>query len=120
MDDTIRYLARMTVMLKKQYESKALHVIPTNVLTATNYLPLLSRLRDQEPSTSYHISYPAFALLASKSDMMTLGDVYLKMLMCTKGVTGEKAIEIQRRWKTPFDFVKAYERYGSDEEGKKR
>ncbi|KAJ8113054.1 hypothetical protein ONZ43_g5241 [Nemania bipapillata] len=119
MDDTIRYLTRMTALLKKQYESKSLLVIPTEVLTARNFLPLLEHLREKEPNLGHYISYPAFASMASKSDMMTLRDVYLKMLMCTKQVTGEKALEIQKRWKTPYEFVKAYEKCGIGEEGKK-
>ncbi|CCF33201.1 crossover junction endonuclease MUS81 [Colletotrichum higginsianum] len=120
MDDTIRYLARMTFMLKKMYESKPLLVIPTSVLTAQNYLPLLEHLRGKEPLTGYYITYPAFASLASKSDMMTLRDIYLKMLMTTRGITGEKALEIQKRWKTPHDFIKAFQECGSGEQGVKR
>ncbi|KAI2629699.1 crossover junction endonuclease MUS81 [Hypoxylon sp. NC1633] len=120
MDDTIRYLTRMTMLLKKQYESKSLLVIPTDVLTAQNYLPLLEHLRQKEPTAGHYISYPAFASLASKSDMMTLRDLYLKMLMCTRQVTGEKALEIQKRWKTPYEFVKAFEECGGGEDGKKR
>ncbi|KAL2020702.1 hypothetical protein VTK56DRAFT_8002 [Thermocarpiscus australiensis] len=120
MDETIRYLASMTKMLKKVYEGKQLFVIPTRVLTAKNYLPLVKHLREKQPSVSHHISYPAFASLASKSNNMALRDLFLKMLMCTKGVTGEKAIEIQKVWKTPNEFVKAYEQCGSGEEGKRR
>lgn len=120
MDDTIQYLASMTRMLKKVYEDKPLHVIPTKVLTDKNYLPILKHLKETQPGVGHYISYPAFASLASKSELMTLRDVFLKMLMCTKGVTGEKAIEIQKIWKTPNDLVKAYERCGSGEEGKKR
>ncbi|OTB08802.1 hypothetical protein M426DRAFT_71100 [Hypoxylon sp. CI-4A] len=120
MDDTIRYLTRMTMLLKKQYENKPLLVIPTEVLTAQNYRPLLKHLREKDPTTGHYITYPAFASLASKSDMMTLRDVYLKMLMCIKHVSGEKAIAIQKRWKTPYDFVKAFDEYGDGEEGKKR
>ncbi|KAM7208082.1 hypothetical protein V8F20_001628 [Naviculisporaceae sp. PSN 640] len=120
MDDTIRYLASMTRMLKKVYEDKPLHVIPAKVLTDKNYLPILKHLKETQPGVGHYISYPAFASLASKSEMMTLRDVFLKMLMCTRGVTGEKAIEIQKIWKTPNDLVKAYEQCGSGEEGKKR
>lgn len=120
MDDSIRYLARMTEMLKKKYESRPLKVIPTQVITARNYLPLLNHLRAKEPGSDYYITYPAFASLASKSEMLTLKDLYLKMLMVTRGVTGEKAVEIQKIWKTPNDFAKAFERCGSGEEGKKR
>lgn len=120
LDDSIRYLAKMTKMLKDIYEKKTLHVIPTSVLTAQNYLPLLTHLRETQPTESHHVTYPAFASLASKSATLTLRDVFLKMLMCTKGVTGEKAIEIQKRWETPYLFVKAFERCGAGEEGKKR
>ncbi len=119
-DDTIRYLARMTMLLKSIYESKALHIIPTKVLTTQNYLPLLAQTRDRHASMSFNITYPAFSSLASKSETLTLRDIYLKMLMCTKGVTGEKALEIQRRWKTPRDLIKAFDACGSTEEGRKR
>lgn len=120
MDDSIRYLARMTEMLKKKYEARPLKVIPTRVITAQNYLPLLTHLRATQPGSDYYISYSAFASLASKSDMLTLRDLYLKMLMCTRGVTGERAIQIQQIWKTPNDFVKAFERCGSGGDGQKK
>ncbi|RYP23087.1 hypothetical protein DL765_001342 [Monosporascus sp. GIB2] len=120
MDDTIRYLTRMTMLLKKQYENQSLFVIPTEILTAQNYLPLLDHLRQKEATTGHYVTYPAFASMASKSEMMTLRDLYLKMLMCTKQVTGEKALEIQKRWKTPYEFVKAFENCGGGEEGKKK
>ncbi|KAJ4165606.1 hypothetical protein LMH87_007230 [Akanthomyces muscarius] len=120
MDDTIKYLARMTQMLKSKYERKPLHVIPTTVLTAQNYMPLLTHLRETEPETSYYITYAAFASLASKSETMTLKDVFLKMLMTTRRVTGERALEIQRKWKTPHELVDAYRRCGPGEAGRKR
>jgi crossover junction endonuclease MUS81 len=120
MDDTIRYLTRMTMMLKELYESKPLKVIPTRVLTTQNYLPLLAQIAEKTPTVNCNITYPAFASLASKSETLTLRDVFLKMLMCTRGVTGEKALEIQRRWKTPQDLVMAFEACGGGEEGRKR
>ncbi|PSS20438.1 hypothetical protein M430DRAFT_50103 [Amorphotheca resinae ATCC 22711] len=120
MDDSIRYLARMTLMLKEMYEKKPLHLIPTRVITTQNFLPLVNELRAKEPGTDYHITYEAYASLASKSETLTLRDVFLKMLMCTRGVTGEKALEIQKRWKTPKAFMEAYERCGDGEEGRKR
>ncbi|RFU73244.1 crossover junction endonuclease mus81 [Trichoderma arundinaceum] len=119
-DDTIKYLARLTAMLKRTYESKPLNVIPTKIITAQNYSRLIQHLREKEPSVRYYVTYPAFASLASKSETMTLRDVFLKMLMTTKGLTGERALEIQRKWKTPYDFVKAFHVCGTDEQGKKR
>lgn len=124
MDETIAYLASMTKLLKERYENKPLHLIPTKVLTTGNYLPLLEYLGKKEPATKYHITYKAFASISSKSEGLTLRDVYLKMLMCTRGVTGEKAIEIQKRWKTPIEFIEAYrkaeEGAGTEETKKKK
>ncbi|KAL8847061.1 MAG: hypothetical protein Q9221_007880 [Calogaya cf. arnoldii] len=48
--------------------------------------------------------------MASKTDNRTLRDVFLQMLMTTRGLTGDKAIEIQKRWPTPNAFIKAYAR----------
>ena len=120
MDETIKYLARMTAMLKRTYENRDLRIVPSKVLTAQNYLPLLEHLRVKEPSEGYYITYLAFASMASKSEMMTLRDVFLKMLMTTKGLTGDRALEISKKWKTPCDLVKAYEACGRGELGKKR
>ncbi|KAK3996812.1 putative crossover junction endonuclease mus-81 [Cladorrhinum sp. PSN332] len=119
-DDTVKYLASMTKMLQKMYEGKSLYVIRSKDLTAKNYLPLLKKLRETKPDMSHHIVYPAFASLCSKSEMMTLRDLFLKMLMCTRLLTGEKAIEIQKAWKTPHEFIKAFEDCGPGEEGRRK
>ncbi|OAA61253.1 DNA repair protein [Niveomyces insectorum RCEF 264] len=119
-DETIGYLAKLTQMLARRYAHQPLHVIPTAALTAQNYLPLLQKLRDGQhggrppaglaaPAPEYGITYAAFASLTSKSETLTLRDVFLKMLLCTRGVTGERALEIQTRWKTPYAFVQAFE-----------
>lgn len=121
MDETIKYLASMTRLLKQKYENKPLHIVPTEVLTAKNHLPLMKHLKEKHPDVGHYISYDAFSDLTSKSEMMNLRDLYLKMLMCTRGVTGEKAIEIQKVWKTPNELVRALEAYGgASEEDKKR
>ena len=118
LDDTIRYLARMTRMLKAIYERKTLYLIPTSALTPTTYLPLLTHLRSHpdHKDKTYMITYPSFASLASKNDTMTLRDVFLKMLMCTRGISGDKALAIQKVWKTPREFVEAFEACGSQKE----
>jgi len=46
------------------------------------------------------------------------------MLMCTRGLTGEKAIELQKRWPTPNELVEAYreidKKEGPGEQARKR
>ncbi|CAK7263579.1 Crossover junction endonuclease mus81 [Sporothrix epigloea] len=110
-DETISYLAKLTKRIAARYAGRPLRVLPTSVLTAQNHLPLLRKLRTASagPDTpSFCVSYPAFASLTSKSEILTLRDVFLKMLMCTRGVTGERALEIQKVWHTPYDFVQAF------------
>ena len=111
LDETIRYLARMTKILKARYESKPLYLIPTAALTPSTYLSLLSHIQTHPSHVdrSYHITYPSFASLSSKSDTLTLRDVFLKMLMCTRGISGDKALAIQKHWGTPKAFVEAFE-----------
>jgi len=115
LDETIRYLARLTRMLKSHYESHPLHLIPTSALSPTTYLPLLSHLRTHpsHKEINYHITYPSLASLSSKSDTLTLRDVFLKMLMCTRGISGHKALAIQKQWRTPRAFVEAFEACGT-------
>ena len=110
LDDTIRYLAKMTNMLQELYEKKSLYVIPSRVLHPRTYQSLQSKLRLEQAEQGHYITLSAFSSLCSKSDAMSLRDVFLKMLMCTRGVTGEKALEIQKKWKTPYAFVEAFEK----------
>ncbi|KAI9824292.1 MAG: Crossover junction endonuclease mus81 [Phylliscum demangeonii] len=120
MDDTIRYLARMTALLTSLYQGQALRVIPTSILTPQSYPRLMAQLHQSQPDVAYHVTYTAFASLASKSESLTLRDVYLKMLMCTKGLTGEKALAIQKKWPTPRALIDALATCGSGEDGRQR
>ena len=129
LDDSIRYLARMTLLLRKMYAAqdstasetpsssfpqhnttpKPISLIPSRRLSSTqSYLTLLDELREGDPSITYGVTFSTFSALSSKSDVLSLRDIFLKMLMCTRGVSGEKALEIQRRWQTPRELVEAY------------
>lgn len=120
-DETIRYLVRLTAMLKLRYEKEHLYVIPTSVVTYWNYLPLLKHLKEKHPGTDYHATFGLFQFHSEKTKNLTLRDNFLKMLMCTKGISGTKALEIQKIWKTPADFVAAFKALGEgDEENKKK
>lgn len=110
LDDTISYLAKMTNMLQELYEKKSLLVIPSKVLHPETYLTLQRKLRAEQPEKGHYVTFSAFSSLCSKSDMITLKDVFLKMLMCSRGVTGEKALEIQKKWTTPIQLFEALEK----------
>ncbi|EEA27414.1 Crossover junction endonuclease mus81 [Talaromyces marneffei ATCC 18224] len=136
LDDTIRYLARMTFLLRKMYGTdslsgsslgssqpsrssvnpKSVALIPSsNLSSSESYLTTLRELRSGRSSetTTYGVSFSTFSSLTSKSDTLTLRDVFLKMLMCTRGITGDKALEIQRHWRTPRAFMEGFESVSS-------
>lgn len=132
LDDTIRYLARMTFLLRKMYgadslpasslgssqpsrssvKPKSVALIPSsNLSSSESYLTTIRELRSSRSAetTTYGVSFSTFSALTSKSDTLTLRDVFLKMLMCTRGITGDKALEIQRHWRTPRAFMEGFE-----------
>lgn len=112
LDDTIRYLTRMTFLLQRMYDASTstLNLLPSRQISSSqSYLAALERLRSQDPSATYGVTFSTFSALSSKSDVLTLRDIFLKMLMCTRGVTGDKALEIQRRWQTPRALVEAFQ-----------
>ena len=115
LSESLNYIERMTKLLKKQYEENPLYVIPTKVLSVKNYTPLMQHLRKTQPNREYNITFDAFDALSSKSQNLTLKDIFLKMLMRTRGVTASKAIEIQKRWATPRAFLEAFENLDTDE-----
>jgi len=54
----------------------------------------------------YHaVRYEDFSAIVSKSASLNVGDVFLKMLMSVKGVSAEKAIEIQKHFPTMIKLV---------------
>lgn len=128
LDDSIRYLARMTRLLRKMYGADdspsdsprpspadtaskpiSVAVIPSRRLSSTkSYLDLLDGLRAKDPSVTYGVTFSTFSALTSKSDVLSLRDIFLKMLMCIRGLTGERAMEIQRLWPTPRHLLEAY------------
>lgn len=109
LDDTIRYLVRMTKMLEEIYARRPLPLIPSNLIESRTYPALLRHLDTTFPTLRFHPTYSDFSSLVSKSGTLTLRDIYLKMLMCIRGVSVEKAAEIQKLYPTPKVLVEAYE-----------
>ncbi|EPS37204.1 hypothetical protein H072_9141 [Dactylellina haptotyla CBS 200.50] len=118
LDDTVRYLARFTRLLATMFEGKDLYVYPDNLVQVRTFSELKSYLLEKEPGRQYFLNYSTLAAMASKSRTSTLRDVYLKMLMCTRGVSAEKALEIQRHFKTPRELLERYEKCGGEAVGK--
>ncbi|KAI5288259.1 Crossover junction endonuclease mus81 [Ascosphaera aggregata] len=114
-NDTVKYLTRLTLQLRKMFTgphaTRILHYIPTKQIRGgmQGYQDMISHFRSKTDSrTNIHVvAFPTFSFLCSKSKMLTLRDIYLKMLMSIRGVSAEKALAIQRIWPVPKALVKA-------------
>ncbi|KAK9468720.1 hypothetical protein V1512DRAFT_257749 [Lipomyces arxii] len=100
-EETVKYLARLTRKIATTYEKKTLYVIPDSAVERQTYLHLITHLHATDPGTSYHISFDKFQVVGSKSGNLTVRDVYLRMLLTIRGVSWEKALEIQKVFATP-------------------
>jgi crossover junction endonuclease MUS81 len=110
LDNTIRYLACVTKALQEIYRTKEVRVVRSKALDGYPHLELMERLRKKSPSATIGTTFSAFASVCHKSESMTLRDVYLKMLLCIRGLTPDKAVEIQKLWPTPQALISAFER----------
>ena len=118
LDDTIKYLARMTKALKKKYESQELYVLPSRGLDIATHWKTVDQLHKTSPSKVFGVTFSAYCSLCAKSDSLTLRDQFLKFLMCIHGLTGDRAIQIQKIWPTPRALIDAYTALGDNVEAK--
>jgi crossover junction endonuclease MUS81 len=110
LDDTIRYLVRMTKMLRSMYLGKNLYIVPDSHVEAHTYAQLREHIKTMYPGKDFYLRYETFSQLVTKGACMTLRDLFLKMLMCVRGISAEKALEVQRSFKTPAALLEAYEK----------
>ncbi|KAI5854173.1 hypothetical protein BZA05DRAFT_393449 [Tricharina praecox] len=108
LDDTIRYLARMTKTLRDLYLGRDLHIIPAELVESRTYSHLRTHLKNTHPERGFYLAYDTFSSLVNKNGSTTLRDVFLKMLMCVRGISAEKALEIQRSFATPAALIEAF------------
>src|SRR5579859_244965 len=112
--ETISYLLRLSKFLTKLHFRRPLHVIPTSQIDSRTFFNLKASLA---PDRYHCVRYEDFSAIASKSASLNVGDLWLKMLMSVKGVSAEKAMEIQKHYSTMVELVDALAAV-TEEEGK--
>ncbi|KAG0209919.1 Crossover junction endonuclease mus81 [Mortierella sp. GBA30] len=117
-DQTIDYLVSITNAMKKLYESEKLYAIPDKTVKRTTYLELQEHLKETFPDRTYLTSYKSFGSLNAKSDLVTVKDTFVKMLMSIRGASSEKAMEIARVYGTPRAMFSALDGAGASKRKK--
>ncbi|EEB06018.1 Holliday junction resolvase subunit Mus81 [Schizosaccharomyces japonicus yFS275] len=117
LDNSIQYLARMSRAIELHYrKTEQLLVVPDLAVEARSLEDLHERMQIHTLGQRHHLSYHSFASVMSKTSTMTVGDVFLRMLMTIRGVSPEKAMQIQQLYPTMISLVEAYERLKSHSE----
>jgi len=116
-DDTIQFMARITTQINRYYSDKRLLVLePRNLKYQQDYKNVLDDFRTKFSLGNIECvhKYFTFDTMLSKSKLMTTREMFVKMLMTIRGVSFEKAIAIQREFKTPRDLIERFD--GNDPE----
>ncbi|KAG1132307.1 hypothetical protein G6F42_002479 [Rhizopus arrhizus] len=109
-DETIDYLVCLTKLIERIYKETTLYPIPEHIVTSQNYLELRKAYKEKlgESNSVYLISYPVYNQINSKNGSTNLHEIYLRMLMCIKGVNAEKALALMRIYPTPHSLLNAF------------
>lgn len=112
-ENTTDWLRVMTDILIQYYLKLRLIVLkPESVNTKDQYLELLNSFRAEfeTENRSYECVYK-FSLYQSsltKTTMMTVKDMFIKMLMQIKGMSLEKAIVLQKHFQVPKNLIEFF------------
>lgn len=113
-DDIVDWVVSTTSILKEKYAKTRLMVLrPLSVETQAEYSQMLEKFRKkfENRSTSYECvhTFPTYQAVLSKSDMMTVKEMFILMLMLVRGISLEKAVVLQSHFQTPRRLIEYYQ-----------
>lgn len=111
-DDTIEWLVTMTDIIKEKYaKSKLIVLKPQTVNSQNEYLEMLETFRAEfEGNNVYECVHTmaVFQATMAKTNMMTVKEMFILMLMLVRGISLEKAVVIQNHFGTPKQLLQYY------------
>lgn len=113
-DDIVDWVVAMTNILKNRYAKTRLLVLrPLSVENQAEYSEILQEFREnfENRPTKYECvhTFPTYQAVLSKSDMMTVKEMFILMLMLVRGISLEKAVVIQGHFQTPRRLIEYYQ-----------
>ncbi|KAG7798200.1 hypothetical protein KL929_002165 [Ogataea haglerorum] len=108
-DDTVLTLASLSKRIQKFYKHQSLLVLePRDLKSQHEYGQLLSQVSTDNPGFQCVYNFITFQSLLSKSNMVSVREMFIRMLMTIKGVSLDKAIAIQLHYGTPKNLIDSY------------
>ncbi|KAH3671841.1 hypothetical protein OGAPHI_000027 [Ogataea philodendri] len=114
-DSTVQLLTTLSKKIIKYYRQQPLLVLqPRDLKSQQEYAQLLQQVSKENVHLQCVYSFHTFQSLLSKSNMVSVGEMFIKMLMTIKGVSLDKALAIQLHYKTPKNLLDSFEKCTTD------
>ncbi|RLV89396.1 Crossover junction endonuclease MUS81 [Spathaspora sp. JA1] len=111
-EETIAFLASNTTVIKN-VTSTLLVVKPQDLKNQQEYTDVLQSFREKfEPRYECVHQFQTFQDMLGKTNVMTVKEMFIVMLMTIRGVSLERAIVIQARFPTPKSLIEFYNNGG--------
>lgn len=112
-ESTISFIASLTKVIQNQYSTSKLMVLkPRSIDNQSEYSEQLDIFREKFElgSSKYHCchTFSLFQDAMLKTGMMTVKEMFILMLMATRGISFDKALIIQRHFQTPKALIQYF------------
>lgn len=111
---TVRYIVDFDKVVAHKYHDRDLLVIhPTHTPSQDDYLSTLEQARIQNSSYEVVYKYDIFDSIMQKRATLRVKDVFIQCLTRIRGMSLDKAVMIQRKFKTPKSLLKALQSHSA-------
>ncbi|EJT98091.1 hypothetical protein DACRYDRAFT_111074 [Dacryopinax primogenitus] len=109
--ETVEFLANMHSAIRILMDGRALHVLPSSVISRATYVAFQAHLRKREPTIQYLPTWSDFQSLNTKNATRTVQETWARMLLCVKGLSAERTSKLLDHYGTPREIWEAYCRF---------
>lgn len=115
-DDSLRFLRILHDQVLETYRNKDLYAVPPAHLDEDNAASMKLQMQKHFRLDDTLLTYESFCNVTTKSKRMKLRDLWLKQLLCIRGLTVTKAIIIVEKYATPTLLIEKLKSIPTDKE----
>ncbi|KAJ2857266.1 Crossover junction endonuclease mus81 [Coemansia erecta] len=102
---TLRILRQNTIILKESLQD--VYAIPDHLVGQKGFAALKKSICARFPLIHLGLTFDAYDVVSNKSRTLSVGEVYLRMLMTLRGVSADKALAIGKHYQNPRQLMQA-------------
>ncbi|KAJ1999756.1 Crossover junction endonuclease mus81 [Coemansia thaxteri] len=104
---TLKILRQTTSILRSTLSD--VYAIPDRFIGQKDFSRLKQDIQARFPRISLAMTFDAYDMVSNKSGTLSVGEIYLRMLMTMRGVSACKALTIGQKFQTPRQLFEALE-----------